>query len=197
MDERLLSWARAVKRRRRSRLPVLWLFTDANRHPDPLPAIANLPPGLCGVVFRHDHVPGRAALAIRVARLCRRRHTALVIAGDIRLAWRVKAGLHLRGGRRAGLVRPPQGLLTSSAHNMPELCRAHRAGAQIRFISPVFSTPSHPNERPLGAFRWAALARRVPRENAYALGGITGYSMKRLARNCAGAGAIDALSDPI
>jgi hypothetical protein len=54
MDERLLAWGRAVKQRQRNALPALWLFTDTERIPDPLPAIGRLPRGLCGVVFRHD-----------------------------------------------------------------------------------------------------------------------------------------------
>jgi thiamine-phosphate pyrophosphorylase len=197
MDKRLIAWARAVKQRTRSGLPVLWLFTDFARHPDPLPAIARLPQGLCGVVFRHDAAPGRAALARLVAACCRRRGLALVIAGDPRLAWRVRAGVHLRGGRRAGLVRPPHGLVTSSVHDPAQLRLARRAGTRIYFISAAFASASHPGETPLGAVRWAALAARARPGTAYALGGVTGQKINELARNCRGAGAIHALSGPI
>ncbi|MGI4945219.1 MAG: hypothetical protein ACRYHQ_32435, partial [Janthinobacterium lividum] len=101
MDRRLAAWARQVKARGGKAgggLPALWLFTDAVRLPDPLPAIARLPRG-CGVVFRHDGVPNRAALAAAAACLCRRRGLLMVVAGDPRLAAAVGAGLHLRGGR--------------------------------------------------------------------------------------------------
>jgi thiamine-phosphate pyrophosphorylase len=193
MDERLLAWGRAVKRRRRSRLPVLWLFTDARRLPDPLPSIAALPPGLCGVVFRHDGAPDRAALAARVARLCRARRIALVVAGDARLAAAIGAGVHLRGGRRPGLVRISRGPLTSSAHDVAEMHRARRAGARILFISPAFATPSHPGGAALGPVRWARLARLAGGSLAYALGGIDGKKVTALARFCCGAGGIHAL----
>jgi thiamine-phosphate pyrophosphorylase len=192
-----MSWARAVKHRTRTRLPVLWLFTDAARLPDPLSAIARLPRGMTGIVFRHDGAPNRLALAMQVARLCRRRRLALVIAADPRLAWRLKAGLHLRGGSRPGFVRPPRGLVTASVHDPAEYRRALRAGARLCFLSPAFATQSHPDAKPLGAIRWASLSRHGPRETAYALGGITGQTMKRLARQCRGAGAIDALHDGI
>jgi thiamine-phosphate pyrophosphorylase len=197
MDQRLVSWARAVKHRTRTKLPVLWLFTDSTRLPNPLPAIGHLPRGLCGVVFRHDETPGRTRLAAEVAKLCRRRRLALVIAGDANLARQLQAGLHLRGGRRPNFVRRPPGLITSSVHNPTEYFRARRAGVQICFVSAAFATVSHLGEKPLGPVRWAALARRIPYANAYALGGITGQKVISLARNCRGAGAIYALATPI
>jgi thiamine-phosphate pyrophosphorylase len=187
MDARLVAWARAVKARRRPVQPVLWLFTDAKRLPDPLPAIARLPAGLCGVVFRHDGVKGRAALGRRVARLCKARGLALTVSGDGRLAAALTAGRHLRGGHgpknRSGL------LWTASAHSRPELLRAIRCGA-LPVLSPVYPTPSHPGARGLGAWRWALLAGR---HKVLALGGVTGANVRRLGRFCQGAGAIGAL----
>jgi thiamine-phosphate pyrophosphorylase len=193
MDQRLLAWGRAVKRRQGARLPVLWLFTDARRLPDPLPSIAMLPRGLCGVVFRHDDWPDRAALGAQVARLCRARRLGLVVAGDARLAAQLGAGVHLRGGRRSGLARMRPGLLTSSAHTMLETRRACRAGARILFISPAFASASHAGESGLGALRWARLARQIGDAKAYALGGVDGQKITALATFCCGAGAIHAL----
>ena len=177
-------------------MPALWLFTDAVRLPDPLPAIARLPRG-CGVVFRHDGVPGRAALAATAARLCRRRGLLMVIAGDPWLAAAVGAGLHLRGGRvgrpwRHGWLRPGQ-LVTSSAHDAPELVRARRAGASAVFVSPLFPTLSHPGARPLGPVRWAALAQRA-RGQVLALGGVSGATVRRVPPGAIGAGVIGAAS---
>ncbi len=197
MDAGLLSWARAVKqRRRRGRLgaqpPVLWLFTDAARLPDPLPAIAALPKGLCGVVFRHDGMPGRLSLALQVARLCKKRRLPLVVAGDARLAARVKAGVHLRGGFWPSQLRIPA-IVTSSAHDTPELRRARRAGAAAIFLSPMFATASHSGGRPLGPLKWALIARRSGGSKIYSLGGITGGNAAGLPPACAGAGAISAL----
>ncbi|MGI4950988.1 MAG: thiamine phosphate synthase [Janthinobacterium lividum] len=213
MDRRLAAWARQVKARSKARdvravgvkaaavkagrgLPALWLFTDAARLPDPLPAIARLPRG-CGVVFRHDGVPGRAALAAAAARLCRRRGLLMVVAGDPRLAAAVGAGLHLRGGRmgrpwRRRWLRPGQ-LVTSSAHDAPELVRAWRAGASAAFVSPLFPTLSHPGARPLGPVRWAALARRA-RGPVLALGGVSNATVGRVPPGTRGAGVIGAAS---
>ena len=68
-------------------------------------AVAGLPRGRAGVVLRHDHDPARAALGRDLARICRARRLALVVAGDGRLAAALKAGVHLRGGRWPGVVR--------------------------------------------------------------------------------------------
>jgi thiamine-phosphate pyrophosphorylase len=202
MDQRLIAWARAVKARQRLPLPLregvslfppLWLFTDARRLADPREAAARLPRGLAGVVLRHDNEPGRAALGRALARICRARRLVLVVAGDLRLAAALGAGVHLRGGRRPGLVRPRRGPITSSAHSLPELRRAERGGAALAFVGPAFATASHPGARALGPLRWASLARRT-RLPVLALGGITGDSARRLPRHfCRGAGAIGAL----
>jgi thiamine-phosphate pyrophosphorylase len=200
-DGKLLGWARAVKARRSPRsadlIPPLWLFTDDLRRSDPLPAVARLPRGLAGVVFRHDGVAGRRDLGLRIARLCRERRLLLVVAGDVRLAARLGAGVHLRAGRWPGPVRPPPNrLVTSSAHGAADLRRARLAGAGAGFLSPIFATASHPGAATLGVQRWNRLAMAARRGGfvVLALGGIDGRHVRRLPRGaCAGAGAIGAL----
>ncbi|HET9148495.1 MAG TPA: thiamine phosphate synthase [Acetobacteraceae bacterium] len=191
MDNRLIRDARAVKRRRRMPFPALWLFTDSIRMPDPLPVIAKLPRDIGGVVFRHDNIPNRVELARQVAGLCRIRGLPLVIAGDVRLAARLRAGQHRREGWMPRL-RPRRGLITASAHGMAGLRRAARLGADLVFLSPAFPTASHPDAAALGALRWAQLSRssRIP---VLALGGIEGIRLRRLGSCCAGGGAIGAL----
>ena len=181
MDGKLVAWARAVKRRSRNGLPVLWLFTDARRLADPIAAAAGLPRGLCGVVLRDDALAGRAGLARRLAAICRMRRNALVVAGDVRLARAVGAGVHLRDGRRLRGTAGLRGPVTSSAHGAAALRRAGRAGAAVAFLSPAFATASHPGAPGLGPVRWAMLRRRAPGGLAVAaLGGIDGGSVRRL-----------------
>ncbi len=214
MDENLIAWARSVKARRPvapgvPTMPVLWLFTDARRLPDPRPAARRLPAGLCGIVLRHDGEPRRAELGRDLARICRGRRLALTVAGDARLAYALKAGVHLRGGRRTLPRDPARGKRTlfpgrwnlgrwntASAHTIAELARAGRT-ADLVFLSPTFPTGSHPGRRGIGLFTWAALARRA-RLPVLALGGIDGATARRLPRRfCTGAGAIGALYDAL
>jgi thiamine-phosphate pyrophosphorylase len=187
MDRRLLAWARGVKAQHGGAQPVLWLFTDLARLPDPLPAVAALPRGLCGVVFRHEGVADRAGLARAVARLCRARGIVLTIAGDWRLAAALGVGVHLRGGR--GCKRGGR-LNTASAHGVAELRRGRLAGALV-FLSPVFPTASHPGAAGLGPWRWGVLSRG---HRLAALGGVDGAVVRRLPRgSCVAVGAIGAL----
>ena len=209
MDGKLISWAKAVKRRKRLRHPVLWLFTDP-RGPDPLQFARLAPRGLCGIVLRHDADPARAQLAQAIAEVCRERGLALTIAGDWRLARAAGAGLHLRDGRKP--PHAPRGwrLLTSSAHGAASLRRARAAGALV-FLSPAFPTASHPGSPALGPLRWSRLAgggaamadecvgapgvgaQGLTAPGVAALGGITGRTIRLLPRAVA-AGAIGALA---
>ena len=210
MDQRLLSWGSrpsvsAITRPRPASgmmvvggqprtLPRLWLFTDHLRLPDPRASVAGLPRGKAGVVLRHDHDPARAALGRDLARICRARRLLLVVAGDARLAAALKAGVHLRGGRWPGPIRP-QGVATSSAHSIQDMIRARRAGAGLVFLSPAFPTASHAGAPGLGPLRWAAMARYAAPLPLAALGGVDGGSVKRLPSKLLRAvGAIGALS---
>ena len=199
MDLKLLAWG---LRRRPGPLPRLWLFTDRRRLADPRASVAALPRGRAGVVLRHDDDPARTRLGMDLARICRTRRLVLVVAGDVRLAAALGAGMHLRGGRWPGVIRRP-GVLTSSAHSAEDLRRTRASGADLVFLSPAFATASHPGARGLGPLRWAALVRRMRhgagRATAVpmiaALGGVDGRSIQRVpARLVYAAGAIAALS---
>ena len=194
MDLKLLAWG---LRRRAGPLPRLWLFTDRRRLADPRASVAELPRGRAGVVLRHDDDPARTRLAVDLARICRARRLILVVAGDVRLAAAVRAGVHLRGGRWPGVIRRP-GALTSSAHSATDLRRARAAGADLVFLSPAFSTATHPGASGLGPLRWSALARSTRHGGGpaiAALGGVDGRTIQRLPpRLVHAAGAIAALS---
>lgn len=196
MDRTLLAWG---VRGKPALLPRLWLFTDAQRLPDPCAAVAQLPRGRAGVVLRHDQHPNRADIGRQLARICRMRRLILVVAGDVRLAAKLHAGVHLRGGCWPGPLRRA-GVVTSSAHSIPDLRRAHAAGANLVFLSPAFRTASHPGAPGLGPLRWAAMARTITARLANqdiaiaALGGVDGQTVGRLpAQLFQAVGAISAL----
>jgi len=181
-------------------LPALWLVTDTLRLPDPVAAAARLPRG-AGVLFRHYDHPARAALAGRLAALCRHRGLVFLVAGDARLATQVRAaGLHLPEARMkeaTGGAARGCGLTTAAAHSRAALSRAAALGLDAVFLSPVFATRSHPGRAGLGAAGFARLARgaRLP---VYALGGITPANAHALtASGAAGVAAIEAFYERI
>jgi len=176
--------------------PALIFFTDPARTPDPLAAARKLPRGT-GVVYRHFGAPERARMARALARLCRARGLALLIAADPVLALRVGAdGVHwperlLPTQRTAQHGR----LVTAAAHGAAGLARAAAYGVDACVLSPVFPTESPSSNPPLGLFRASQLARGAPLP-VLALGGINADNAPRLAgRGFAGLVSVGALAD--
>lgn len=66
-------------------------------------------------------------------------------------------------------------------HNLRELTRARLQGARIVLISPMYRTRTHPDWKPLGRMRAAALARLADR-SAVALGGMDERRFRRVQR---------------
>lgn len=200
MDEKLVSWARAVKARRdrllpraARRHPVLFFFTD-RRVPDAAAVMrrvcARRPArALFGVVVRGSRAE-QQLLVRALGPICRPHGIPLLVSGEARLAAAAGAGLHLPGGRRTVLRPHPRRLVSGAAHGVAELRRARAAGCAICFVSPVFPTASHPGARPLGPMRLARLAGGAGA--VLALGGIDGARARALPRGIAGAAAIDA-----
>lgn len=148
-------------------IPRVWLMTDERMGADLWPALRRLPRG-SGVIVRHYTLPAgeRRALMRRVTLLGRAR--GLVVLGA-RMAG--PDGSH--GGR------PRRGLRSAAAHDLAELAEAHRAGADVVFVSPIFPTRSHPGAPVLGPMRFAAIARRA-RCPVIALGGMTAVRFRRV-----------------
>lgn len=131
-------------------------------------AIARLPDGEAGIVFRHYATPEyeRAALASRIAQACRERRIALAIAGDVALARALGADLVHNPRETAAMP------FSVSIHNLDEAREARRRGAALVFVSSVNPTRSHPGKPALGPELGAGLARAAG-VSAIALGGMT------------------------
>jgi len=146
-----------------------------------------------GVVFRHHATPleARVTLARRVAEVAHRHGLTLAIARDALLARELGAQL----------VHNPVGLsldlpFSRSVHDEVEAWVAAADGAALVFVSPVYTSRSHPAAAGLGereAVRLAGIAG-VP---AFALGGVRRADEQKLTRlGFAGWAGIDAwLSD--
>ena len=179
-----------MRRRRARGCPTVWLFTDERQGEALWAALARLPRG-AGVILRHHNAPDRAALGARVAAIARRRGLTFLVADDARLTRRLRAdGLHASTvARAAGHVRM---LRTATAHNLPEMRAAERAGAGLVFLSPVHPTRTHPGAPSLGRIRFGLIARAA-RVRVAALGGMTAARYRGVRALGASAwGAIDA-----
>jgi thiamine-phosphate pyrophosphorylase len=175
--------------RRRHPLPTLWLMTDP-RMPDVLASIAGLPKG-SGIIFRHFEWADRPRRALfdRVKRLARRgRHVLILADTPLRARQWGADGAHHRS------VQVSRGMRTVAVHSAIEAALAKRIGADLIFVSPVFTTRSHQNKRTLGRIGLARVAADQRRETI-SLGGMTAKRAKSLrALKIHGWAAIDALS---
>lgn len=166
-------------------------MTDERQEKQLWAALDRLPAG-SGVVIRHYGLaPGdRRDLIERVWKIAQRRQLLCLTAGD---SCGVRTdGIHDRTARTT-----PDGQIRSVAvHDQAELRRAEKVSADLIFVSPVFSTRSHPDAEPLGQAGFDALAQAtsIP---AVALGGMTAARGRKLRQTSAyGWAAIGALTPP-
>ena len=166
----------------------LVLMTD-DRKADWAGAVRALPPGSVAVV-RAREAKQRQVLARQLVGLA-----TLLIADDPQLAAQSgAAGLHLPQLRMREAAhwraRFPHWIITSSAHSLRALMGAHFLDAV--FLSPVFTTASHPAGRALTPVRAAFIAAYAP-VPVYALGGVTPRNAALLAPSFSGIAAISSL----
>ncbi len=144
-----------------SKLPRLWLMTDERMGDALFPTIAALP-RRSGIVFRHYSLAAsdRRALLARVRRAARRYGHIVTVGGESH-------------GRNRGAITAP-------VHSIRERVAAERSGVKLLFVSPVFSTRSHPDVRPLGRVRFGLMVQgaKLP---VIALGGMTRARARSLA----------------
>ena len=149
-------------------LPAVWLITDERMGPDILKQIRQLRPST-GVIVRHHRLgpQERRALLRQVRRIGRSRGLTVVDDAIGRVA-----RVHSAGELRRALFRRPD----------------------LLFLSPIFPTRTHPDWRPLGHMRAAALLRLAKRP-VLALGGMSKGRFARISGlGFAGWGGIDAWS---
>jgi thiamine-phosphate pyrophosphorylase len=179
------------------RVPSVWLMTD-ERVSDAslLRAVTRLPRG-SAVVVRHYALAeaARRDLFARIRRAGRGRGLRILLAGDEATARKWGADGH--HDRRRRTANGKLWLHSAPVHDLPELRAAIRAGADAVLLSHLFATRSHPGARPLGAARFAAIARRSSRP-VIALGGVQPRH-EALVRQLGAAGfaAIDGLTRSI
>ena len=158
----------------RPKLPSFLLVTTPERKPDP----TDLHPG-SGVILRHYGHPNRLSMGQTLAHHARIKRVTLLVAADLGLAVRLRAGgIHLPEGMMTvplapilGWARRNNRLITAACHSRLALNRARRLKVDAALLSPVFPTASHPGAKILGLPHFASLCKKVPIP-IYGLGGM-------------------------
>lgn len=159
-------------------IPAIWLLSDARNDGVLEAALAKLPRG-SGFIFRHYHLDPKFRRArFRALAAIARKHDHTVILADNAATARKWAADGIYGPPEN--MRQREGLLgLATAHDMPEIVAAQRAGADAVLLSPVFATRSHEGAETLGPLRFRMLARKA-RIPLIALGGMDASKAKRL-----------------
>ncbi|MBT4940725.1 MAG: thiamine phosphate synthase [Rhodospirillaceae bacterium] len=168
-------------------------MTDAERVPNPLPAIDQMAPG-SGVIFRHYTSNHRLELSHKIKDLCRKRELLFLVAGDIALAQSLNAdGLHLPEylvnspplSVRVWRQRPGK-LLTAATHSQRSLHKSRTLGVDAALLSPIFPTTSHPESlapnNVLGSLGLMKMCLNSP-VPIYALGGVSDNNARQLLKS--------------
>ncbi len=131
-------------------------------------AIARLPDGEAGIVFRHYATPEYERAALRRGL----RRPAVKDASLSRLPAMSPSHAPSAPTSSTILARPQRCRFSLSVHNLDEAREARRRGAALVFVSSVNPTRSHPGKPALGPELGAGLARAAG-VSAIALGGMT------------------------
>jgi thiamine-phosphate pyrophosphorylase len=133
--------------------------------------------GAAMIQVRAKNLPARE-LAVLVKRVVAQARGVPVLVNtrtDIALACGAQ-GVHLPSDspspERIRAIVPAGFLIGVSCHNVDELQRVAREGADFAVYGPIFPTRSHPDAQPIGLDALAAATRAV-RLPIYALGGVT------------------------
>lgn len=137
----------------RQTIPRQWLVADERIGEDLWHALRKLPAG-SGVLFLYRDLPKgrRARVLARLRRLARVKKLLIVEEGS--------------GG-------------AARVHDLKELRNAQLAGASLLFLSPMFTTRSHPDWKPLPRMNASALAR-LATGPVIALGGMNGPRFRQV-----------------
>lgn len=167
----------------RKGLPVLLVFTDPQRTPDPEALARRLPAG-AALVYRAFGAADAEVVGRRLLKLVRARRGRLLVGADAWLAARIGAdGVHLpeRAASQARRLKAarPHWLVTAAAHSGWAARRALAAGADAAVVSAVFPSRSPSAGRPIGVLRLAQIAQQAGLP-VYALGGVNDRTAARL-----------------
>ncbi|EWG99140.1 Nudix family hydrolase [Halomonas sp. BC04] len=118
------------------------------------------------------------ARAERALALCREHGARLLLNADPALLEQVDAdGIHLTSERLMSLERRPISeakWLAASTHDQKQLTQASRIGCDFVTLSPLRTTPSHPEVPPMGWHDFQQLVERAAMP-VFALGGMTRF----------------------
>ena len=167
--------------------------------------LKNLPKKTC-IIFREYDLPKleREELALKYFKITKEFGHDFLVGKNFDLAVKIKCdGVHFSDhDLKKSLLKiryscKKNKLIFSFAlHNLKNLSYLRILSPDMVFLSPIFKTSSHQNQRPLGLFNYLKISKifnqKISKNNFFPLGGINLQNLRRLNKiNITGFGAID------
>ncbi len=196
---------RAQKFYNLTKIKSLFFFTDRKKIGDLKQVLKNLPKKTC-IIFREYDLTNleREELAMEYLKISRQFGHSFFVGKNFNLALKIKCdGVHFSDhDLEKSLLKiryscTKNKLIFSFAlHDTKNLFYLRKLSPDITFLSPIFKTSSHENQRPLGLFNYLKISKifykKIAKNNFFPLGGIDLQNLRRLNKiSLTGFGAID------
>lgn len=183
----------------------LYFFTDRKKISDLNQVLKNLPKKTC-IIFREYDLPKqeREELALKYFKIAKEFGHDFLVGKNFDLALKIKCdGVHFsdRDLEKSLLnirysCKKNKLIFSFALHDLKNLSYLRKLNPNMVFLSPIFKTSSHQNQRPLGIFNYIKIAKifnqKIAKNNFFPLGGINLQNLRRLNKiNITGFGAID------
>ena len=163
------------KKKNIRKLPNLWLFTDSTKTVNPVALSKNLPKN-SGIVIRSYGAKNKETIIRDVLNMKKRRLFTVLISG------KYKRALNADGNHTPQWTNYPyktKNIISISAHSAKDVRKSLNVKADLIFISPVFVSTSHKDNRHLGVIKLGLMAKLF-KKPVIALGGINNQNISLL-----------------
>jgi len=183
----------------------LYFFTDRKKISDLNQVLKNLPKKTC-IIFREYDLPSheREELALKYFKIAKEFNYDFLVGKNLNLALKINCnGVHFSDNdltkslmKIRYFCKKNKLIFSFALHDNKNLFYLKKLNPDIVFLSPIFKTSSHQNQRPLGFFNYLKIAKifnqKIAKNNFFPLGGINLQNLRRLNKiNISGFGAID------
>jgi thiamine-phosphate pyrophosphorylase len=183
----------------------LYFLTDRKKISNLNQVLKNLPKKT-SIIFREYDLPNieREELALKYFKIAKEFDHNFFVGKNFNLALKIKCdGVHFSDNDlEKSLIKirysckKNKFIFSFALHDSKNLFYLRRLKPDIVFLSPIFKTSSHQNQRPLGLFNYLKIAKifnkKIAKNNFFPLGGINLQNLRRLNKiNISGFGAID------
>ena len=157
-------------------IPYVWFLTDSIKTKNPLDISRKLPFN-SGIIIRSYDIKNKEKIIKNIINLKKRKVHTVLVSGRHKMHSNVD-GAHLPSWLNSSFFINKK-LISMSAHGARDIRKSINIRADIIFISPIFHTTSHPEEKSLGVIKLGLMAKLF-KKPIVALGGINNNNISRL-----------------